>query len=61
LLPAPHPPPRLPPAGDDGAEALAAAAASCPHLKKLHLGGNAVSAAQQRVVQRALTKREYRV
>jgi hypothetical protein len=49
------------PAGDEGAEALAAAAASCHHLKKLHIGGNAISGAQQRVVQRALTKREYKV
>jgi hypothetical protein len=47
--------------GDDGAEALAAAAASSRSLRKLHLAGNGVTAAQMRVVARAVNDKEYRV
>lgn len=48
-------------AGDEGAEALAAAAASSRTLKRIQLSGNAVSAGQLKVVQQALKTREYRV
>jgi hypothetical protein len=47
-------------AGDDGAEALAAAAARSS-LKRLVLTGNPISATQQQVVQHVLKTREYRV
>eukprot|EP00775_Hariotina_reticulata_P010319 gene10319-10476_t len=48
-------------AGDEGAEALAAAVASNCVLKKLHLAGNPVTPAQQRVVQHVLKTREYKM
>jgi hypothetical protein len=47
-------------AGDDGADALAAAAASSTTLRKLKLSGNPVSAAQLDVVQHVLKTREYK-
>lgn len=48
-------------AGDDGADALAAAIASSPCLKKLKLSGNSITAAQLEVVQHVLKTREYRL
>lgn len=48
-------------AGDDGADALAAAVASSSSLKKLKLSGNPISAAQLEVVQHVLKTREYRL
>jgi hypothetical protein len=48
-------------AGDDGADALAAAVAASSSLKKLNLAGNAISAAQLDVVLHVLKTREYRL
>jgi hypothetical protein len=50
----------LSPAGDDGADALAAAVASSTTLKKLKLSGNSISAAQLDVVSHVLKTREYK-
>jgi hypothetical protein len=48
-------------AGDEGAEALAAAIASSSALKKLQLSGNRVSAVQLQVVQHVLKTRVYKM
>lgn len=48
-------------AGDDGADALAAAVAASSSLKKVNLAGNAISAAQLDVVLHVLKTREYRL
>lgn len=48
-------------AGDEGAEALAAAFAASRGLKKLHIQGNHISSAQQQVVQHVLKTRQYKM
>jgi hypothetical protein len=47
--------------GDEGADALAAAAASSSTLKKIKLSGNSVSTAQLDVVQHVLKTRDYKL
>jgi hypothetical protein len=47
--------------GDEGADALAAAAASSSTLKKLKLTGNFISASQLDVVQHVLKTRDYKL
>lgn len=47
--------------GDEGAEALAAVFAANSVLKKLHLAGNPLTAAQKKIVDHVLKTRVYKM